>query len=305
MKFKIWERGSIGIDELRSFLISDVKRALCDVFLEYFLLVTPLSEVPPQFHYHYASRSSDLSGLSTSPCQSKYTSKSATLLASTPFTQVPLVSKRFLSEPPTPAERRSGSPAEILRNKSLNEAPVVREPISRKSSRDSPKESIKKQQAAPGSLEKTYETLEDYFPLNKSGNVESESPAPRQTDSESTSVKDSGDVTSCDSVSVIDEGKVLPELHAFEDPPLLGSPYDTLTDREVEESFNATLYGDNGTDKREPVWHEIEHRRRRDNDARRLRRKYERGEIGSLHPWLVTVDYKILSYNVLVRSTRI
>ncbi len=117
-----------------------------------------------------------------------------------------------------------------------------------------------------------------------------ESPAPRYSDSDNASMKDSDLVSSeAGSLPAVNPNNILPDFIGSEDQPQLGSSYDTVTDREVEESFNAMLHAGiddvANVDKKDMTWQEIEHRRRKDKEARKLRRQYERGEIGSLHPW--------------------
>ena len=281
LEFKVWERGSIGIEELQSFLVSDIRRALCDVFLEYFVLFTPISEIPPNLQMHYHSRAPSRNSQATTPTLVK--TDPTTPVSSTPFPKQ--LGKKFLSEPATPAELRARSPATLLRKRSLIELPV-KESLSRKSSKESPREVPKKShQENVESIEKTYETLEEFFPLNPTDNPSRESPVPKRSDSEEASRKDSvSNSSNVQSGSVSDMERMLPKISGMENS--LGSPYDTLTDREVEESFNATNEPDDrGREKKEPTWKDVELRRRRDRESRMARRRYERGEIGFLHPW--------------------
>ena len=281
LEFKVWERGSIGIEELQQFLVSDVRKALSDIFLEFIILFTPISEVPSNLQSFYFSKIHSRSSQTTTPTSLKNNSRSTTPVSSTPYPR--LVMKKFLSEPATPAELRARSPVVFLRNRSLNEIPV-KEPLSRKSSKESPREVAKKSQLETiDNIERTYETLEEYFPLNPS---ENRSSSTRKSDSDEASVRETVSSTS-DShvVSVREVERLLPAVENT-----LSSPYDTLTDKEVEESFSSTVTetddsGKDASDRKEPTWKEIERRKRYENEARRVRRRFERGEVGVLHPW--------------------
>lgn len=49
VEFSIWERGDIGMTQLKERLKKSVRHALCDVLVEYFLLTASLSYIPDQY----------------------------------------------------------------------------------------------------------------------------------------------------------------------------------------------------------------------------------------------------------------
>lgn len=49
MQFAIWERGDIGLDQLKGQLKLALRHALCDLLTEYYLLAAPLSKVPKMY----------------------------------------------------------------------------------------------------------------------------------------------------------------------------------------------------------------------------------------------------------------
>lgn len=49
VQFAIWERGDIGIDQLKGQLKLALRHALCDLLAEYYLLAAPLSKVPKMY----------------------------------------------------------------------------------------------------------------------------------------------------------------------------------------------------------------------------------------------------------------
>ena len=49
MQFAIWERGDIGLDQLKGQLKLALRHALCDLLTEYYLLAAPLSKVPTMY----------------------------------------------------------------------------------------------------------------------------------------------------------------------------------------------------------------------------------------------------------------
>ena len=277
LEFKVWERGSIGIEELQQFLVSDVRRALSDIFLEFFILFAPISEVPSNLQAYYFLRGHSRGSQATTPTSSKNDSRSTTPVSSTPHPR--LVVKKFISEPATPAELRARSPVTFLRNRSLVEIPA-KEPTSRKSSKESPRECAKKSQTETiENIEKTYETLEDYFPLSRSDNRLT-SAKRLEGDEASASNQADNQLVSMREVERLLPGTEVP----------FGSPYDTLTDKEVEDSFSFAMHetdeaGREPCEKKEPTWKEIEWRKRCGKEARRTRRRFERGDVGFLHPW--------------------
>lgn len=285
-EFKIWERGSVGIEELQEFLLCDVRKAMSDIFIEFFILYTPICEVPSHLQSHYALKAQGRGSQTTTPTSLKTDSRSATPVSATPVSSTPyprLIAKKYLSEPATPAELRARSPVPVLRNRSLNEIPV-REPLARKSSKESPRDIAKKNQIETiENIEKTYETLEEYFPLNSS---ENRSVFVRKSDSDDASIRETLSTNSeSHLVSIQEVERLLPA-----DDNQFGSSYDTMTDKEVEESFSSTVIetDDSGKDvseKKDLTWKEIEKRKRSDKESRRIRRRFERGEAGFLHPW--------------------
>ena len=49
VQFAIWERGDIGLDQLKGQLKLALRHALCDLLTEYYLLAAPLSKVPKMY----------------------------------------------------------------------------------------------------------------------------------------------------------------------------------------------------------------------------------------------------------------
>ena len=49
MQFAIWERGDIGLDQLKGQLKLALRHSLCDLLTEYYLLAAPLSKVPKMY----------------------------------------------------------------------------------------------------------------------------------------------------------------------------------------------------------------------------------------------------------------
>ena len=281
LQFKVWERGSIGIEELQKFLVDDVHKALSDIFFEFFVLFTPISEVPLNLHASYSTKGHARNSQTTTPSSLKNDSRSGTPVSSAAFPK--MMVKKFLSEPATPAEMRARSPVTMWRNRSLNDIPV-KQPLSKKSSKESLKETSKKNQTMD-SIEKTYETLEEYFPLNPSESRNLSTKTPENDEMMSREVSSIN--SDSRAVSVRDVERLLPAI----DPPL-GSAYEALVDREVEESFVSSINEvedpqKEGPERKELTWKEIERRKRHEKETRRVRRRYERGEIGFLHPWYV------------------
>ena len=282
LEFKVWERGSIGIDELRDFLVADVRKALGDVFLEFFILGTPISEVPSNLQYFYYLKGHFSGSQRTTPSSLKNESRPVTPVSSTPFPR-PIV-KKFLSEPATPAEIRARSPVTVLRNRSLNEIPIR---AFRKFSKESPREISKKSQVeAMDNIEKTYETLEEYFPLNPS---ESRNSLTKKADTDDVCIREmSSNNSDFHVVSVREVEQLLSTAGQTS-----SSPYESQIDKEVEDSFTppaGTEAEDNGKEMREKkdlTWQEIEKRKRHDKQMQKIRRRFERGEVGFLHPWYV------------------
>ena len=281
LKFKIWERGSVGIEELQQFLVADVRKALSDIFLEFFILFTPISEVPSNLQPSYFPKGHSRSSQTTTPSSIRNESLSATPVSSAHFPK--LAVKKFLSEPATPAELRARSPIGILRNRSLNEIPV-KEPLSAKTSKELQRDIAKKSQVdTMENIEKTYETLEEYFPLNPS---ESRSSSIKRAENDGTVIKElSSGNSDRHAVSVREVERFLPAADQS-----LGSPHEALIDKEVEESFTCIskepeMGVKEVSEKRELTWKEIEMRKRHEKENRRFRRRFERGDVGFLHPW--------------------
>ena len=282
LEFKVWERGSIGIDDLRDFLVADVRKALGDVFLEFFILGTPISEVPSNLQYFYFLKGHFCSSQRTTPSSLKNESRPITPVSSTPFPR-PIV-KKFLSEPATPAEIRARSPVTVLRNRSLNEFPIR---DSRKLSRESPREISKKSHVeAMDNIEKTYETLEEYFPLNPS---ENRSSFIKKADTDESCIREMSSTNSDFHVVSVQEVERLLSTAGQSS----GSPYEAQIDKEVEDSFTpptGTEAEENEKEVREKkdfTWQEIEKRKRHDKQKQKIRRRFERGDAGFLHPWYV------------------
>ena len=281
LQFKVWERGSIGIEELQQFLVDDVHKALSDIFFEFFILFTPISEVPLNLHASYSTKGHSRSSQTTTPSSLRNDSRSCTPVSSMAVPK--MMVKKFLSEPATPAEMKARSPVAMLRNRSLNDIPV-KEPLTKKSSKESLKETPKKSQLETiDSIENTYETLEEYFPLNPSESRRLSTKTPENDE------MISRDVSSGNSYSrAVSMGEVERLLPAIDQP--LGSTYEALVDREVEESFISSINESDdpakeGAERKELTWKEIERRKRYEKETRRVRRRFERGDIGFLHPW--------------------
>lgn len=49
VQFAIWERGDIGLEQLKGQLKLALRHALCDLLTEYYLLAAPLSKVPKMY----------------------------------------------------------------------------------------------------------------------------------------------------------------------------------------------------------------------------------------------------------------
>ena len=326
IQFKIWERGDIGIAELRSSLIATVRKALCDLFIEYYLLSVPISLIPTHLHHTYTH---------TSRCSSAGSQKAVTVqkkISSDSFSlppKCPQVSgKRFLSEPCTPVGLRARSPGIILHDKEAfdydkddkgtetkdNKKDVggkSKEPLERRVSEPI----FSSRSVTTGHLEsdtvfidKRDEDLKDVLVFDEpelAPRVASESNASvkdlekadeketiKDTDISVSSVNTTASVTTLSSLpkpSLPAEMEYsLPRHPPVEEILHTSGSYDTVTDKEVEESFNATFeeimksLSKNGKD---ATWQEIEVRRRQEKECRKLRRKFERGVVGQLNPW--------------------
>lgn len=67
VQFAIWERGDIGLEQLKGQLKLALRHALCDLLTEYYLLAAPLSKVPKMYWKSAITRQRSCSEPPSSP----------------------------------------------------------------------------------------------------------------------------------------------------------------------------------------------------------------------------------------------
>lgn len=145
IQINIWQKGEINIESLEEDLLKNLRNALYDVFLEFFLLCTPLCDIPQPLQLSYSSsrelittnHRSSFSHVRSSAQSSNSSS------AATPKFGKPLVvqGKRNFSEPGTPIETRAESP---LTRKITEDLKLVSE-----IARSIPKDSLQSRESSP------------------------------------------------------------------------------------------------------------------------------------------------------------